>query len=115
VTHAQPSQPNPNYGDGLSIAFELVATPAVFGLMGYGLDRWLGTSPILTIALSLVTFCTVVGLTIWRYGTEMERVDAERREARAAAGRRAARWEVERPERRFSVDTDSSGSTGAIA
>lgn len=108
-------QPNPNFGDGLSIAFELVATPAVFGAMGFGLDRWLGTTPIFTIAVSVVVFATVVGLTLWRYGQEMDRVDAERRAARATAGRRPARWEVERPDRRFTVDTDRSGSTEAMA
>ena len=34
MIHAQPSQTNSNYGDGLAVAFELVATPAVFGLFG---------------------------------------------------------------------------------
>ena len=93
MTHAQPSQPNTTYGDGLSIAFELVATPAVFALAGFGLDRWLGTTPLFVIAFTLLAFFTVVGLTIWRYGIEMDRADAERRATRATTGRRAARWE----------------------
>jgi hypothetical protein len=42
-----------NYGDGLSIAFELVATPAIFGLIGFGLDRWLGTTPLFTLVFSM--------------------------------------------------------------
>ena len=104
MTHAQPSQPNRTYGDGLSIAFELVATPAIVGLGGFGLDRWLGTTPLFTIALTLLAFGTAVGLAIWRYGLEMDRVDGERRQALAAKGRRAARWEQDRPERRFSID-----------
>lgn len=107
MTHAQPSQPNPTYGDGLSIAFELVATPAIVGLLGFGIDRWLGVAPLFTITLSLLAVGTVVGLTIWRYGIEMERAEGERRDARAAAGPRPARWEQDRPERRFSVDATS--------
>jgi ATP synthase protein I len=115
VTHAQPSQPNPTYGDGLSIAFELVATPAVVGLLGFGLDRWLGTTPLFTIGLSLVAFCTAVGLAIWRYGLEMDRAEGERRAARAANGRRAARWEQDRPERRFTVEAQANPSNEAMA
>jgi F0F1-type ATP synthase assembly protein I len=108
VTHAQPSQPTSTYGDGLSIAFELVATPSVFGLLGLGLDRWLDTTPLFTLAFSMLAFFTVVGLTIWRYGLEMERAEGERRAARAAAGRRPARWEQPRPER---FATDAAGTT----
>jgi F0F1-type ATP synthase assembly protein I len=115
VTHAQPSQPNKTYGDGLSIAFELVATPAIVALIGFGIDRWLGTTPLFTIALSMLAVGTVVGLTIWRYGLEMDRVEAERRAVRTAAGRRAARWEQDRPERRFTVDADPAPGTGAMA
>jgi ATP synthase protein I len=87
------------YGDGLSIAFELVATPAIFGVIGFGLDRWLGTTPYLAVAFSVVAFGTVVGLTIWRYGMEMDRAEGERRSERVARGHRAARWEQPRPER----------------
>src|SRR5688500_6226655 len=49
------------FGDTLGRAFELVATPLVFGLMGYGLDRWLGTLPIFTLILSLF----VLGYMFW--------------------------------------------------
>lgn len=92
MTNAQPSQPTNNYGDGLSIAFELVATPAIFGFLGLLLDRWLGTTPVFVFAFSIVTFVTVLSLTMWRYHHEMERADAERRAVRAAAGPRAPRW-----------------------
>jgi F0F1-type ATP synthase assembly protein I len=115
VTPQQPSQPSKTYGDGLSIAFELVATPAIVGVIGFGIDRWLGTGPLFTIALSLLAVGTVVGLTVWRYGMEMARVEGERRAARAAAGRRPARWEQDRPERRFTVDTGPSSGTEAMA
>lgn len=87
------SEPNRTYGDGLSIAFELVVTPAIFGLVGFALDRWLDLTPFLTVSLTVVALGTVIGLTIWRYGLDMERSDAERREALAARPRPPARWE----------------------
>lgn len=93
MIYTQPSQTNSTFGDGLAVAFELVANPAIFGLIGFALDRWLGTSPLFVITLPSVALVTVVGLTIWRYTTEMDRAEAERREARAAAGPRKARWE----------------------
>ena len=93
MIHAQPSEPTNTYGDGLSIAFELVATPSIFGLIGFGLDRWLGTGPLFVLLLSGLALATVIGLTIWRYGAEMERHDLERRAVRASRGPRTARWE----------------------
>lgn len=98
------TEPNRTYGDGLSIAFELVITPAIFGLIGFGLDRWLGLTPFLTVSFTVVAFGTVVGLTIWRYGLEMERTDRERREALAAKPQRPARWERRRIEAPAAVD-----------
>lgn len=47
------------FGDTLAVAFELAVTPVVVGLMGYGLDRWLGTTPILTVVFVLMA---IVGL-----------------------------------------------------
>ncbi len=47
------------FGDTLAVAFELAITPVIIGLMGYGLDRWLGTLPILTIIFVLLA---IVGL-----------------------------------------------------
>lgn len=93
MDHAQRSQPTEPERDGLTIAFELVFTPAVVGAGGYLLDRWLGTSPIFTIALTLVALVTVVSLTIWRYNNEIHHLDAERRAAQAARGPGRARWE----------------------
>ncbi|HEV3363779.1 MAG TPA: AtpZ/AtpI family protein [Acidimicrobiia bacterium] len=47
------------FGDTLAVAFELAFTPVVLGLMGYGLDRWIGTLPIFTIVFVLMA---IVGL-----------------------------------------------------
>ena len=49
------------FGDTLARAFELVVTPALFGLIGFGLDRWLGTH--FVFAASLTIFC-LIGMSI---------------------------------------------------
>ena len=52
------------FGDTLALAFELAVTPFVFGLIGYGLDRWLGLTPLFTIVL--VLFCIAgLGVRMW--------------------------------------------------
>ena len=70
---------------GFTAAFELVATPALFGLIGYFIDRQLGTGPIVTLAL--VTF--VAGYCIWKlwyqYNHQMEGLEADLIAARTGA------------------------------
>jgi F0F1-type ATP synthase assembly protein I len=70
------------FGDGLALAIEFAVTPAIFGGLGYLLDRALGTLPVFTIILAL--FC-VVGMfvKIWyTYEASMRE-----QEARAPWGR----------------------------
>lgn len=45
-------QLNRGYSDGLSRAVEIVATPLLFGYVGYLLDGWAGIRPVLTIVLA---------------------------------------------------------------
>ena len=52
------------FGDTLARALEYVLTPLLFGLLGAGLDRVFGTSPVLMIALGAVA---VVGLALRSY------------------------------------------------
>ena len=52
------------FGESMSRAFELAVTPAVFGVAGYALDRWLGILPTLTIVFFLLA---VVGLFVRMY------------------------------------------------
>jgi len=52
------------FGNGLALAFELALVPAIFGLMGYALDRWLGLLPVLTIAFVLLA---VAGLSVRQF------------------------------------------------
>ena len=74
------------FGDAAAAAFELAVTPAIFGVLGWLLDRQLGTSPIFTIAFVLIT----VGYASWKlyrdFGVNLERRAAERREAWLAGG-----------------------------
>jgi hypothetical protein len=63
------------FGDGLARAFELVLTPAIFGLGGFALDRWLGVTPLLTTVLTLFALCGVTYMTWFRYDADMRQVE----------------------------------------
>jgi hypothetical protein len=66
--------------DSLGRAMEAAFTLLAFFGIGYGLDRWLGTTPVLMI---VCTILAAVGLFYsWkaRYTAEMERLEAERLE-----------------------------------
>jgi F0F1-type ATP synthase assembly protein I len=80
---------NQGFGDGMSRAFELVATPLVFGGIGLLIDRLAGTAPVFVVCLSAFA---VIGtfLRAW-YG-----YDAEMR-SHEQSGRWASRDSV--PER----------------
>jgi F0F1-type ATP synthase assembly protein I len=71
-------------GKGMDFAFTL----ALFFGLGYLLDRWIGTTPLFMIVLSVAA---IVGLTlrIWsRYEAEMQAHDEVRRQNLQQAGRR---------------------------
>jgi F0F1-type ATP synthase assembly protein I len=87
---------NQGFGDGMSRAFELVATPLVFGGIGLLVDRIAGTSPVFVVLLGAFG---VVGtfLRFW-YG-----YDAEMREHESKA-----RW-ASRDQR--SPDSDQAVAT----
>jgi F0F1-type ATP synthase assembly protein I len=70
------------FGDGLAVAFEFAVTPAIFGGLGYLLDRAIGTLPVFTIIFAL--FCLVgMFVKIW-YAYE---ASMREQEARAPWGR----------------------------
>ena len=50
------------FGDALSMAFEMVATPALFAFFGFLLDRTIGTTPLFILLFS----CVVLTYTIWK-------------------------------------------------
>ena len=64
------------FGNTLARAFELVVTPALFGLIGYGIDRVTGLLPVFTIALTV--FC-LAGMSVrmyYGYVTTMKEYEA---------------------------------------
>ena len=66
-------------GDALAKAFEMIATPAVFGFGGWLIDGRLGTFPLVTLVLAVVVF----GYQVWSfaraYGTSMDEALNSRR------------------------------------
>jgi len=64
------------FGEGLARAFELAFTPAIFGVMGYGLDGLFGIRPVLTIALALFALCGMFVRLWYGYDREMRRHEA---------------------------------------
>jgi F0F1-type ATP synthase assembly protein I len=59
---------NNGFGDALSRAFELAATPAIFGGIGWLLDRWLGTRFLVAVGI-VVGMAGAFYLIIKRYGS----------------------------------------------
>ena len=57
--------------DGFAKAVEFVVTPGLFGVGGYFLDRWLGTSPVFTVVLFVWALSVTVGMTIRDYNAKM--------------------------------------------
>lgn len=56
---------------------ELVAVPVVAGLLGYGLDRWIGTMPLLTIVLVVLALAAQVVKLYYGYEEEMRKHEAD--------------------------------------
>lgn len=66
-----------SFGQAFSRAFELAATPALFGVIGYGLDRWLGTLPLFTAILSMLALVGMLLRTWYGYCYRMEELEAQ--------------------------------------
>ena len=65
------------FGDALAMAFEMVATPAVFGFLGWLLDRWLGTEPLFLLAFVVIVFVYEVWKLFLGYGQAMAAHEAK--------------------------------------
>ena len=85
---------NQGFGDGMSHAFELVATPLVFGGIGLLVDRIAGTSPVFVIVLGLFGVVGTFARFWYGYDAEMRGHEAQarwaRRDADAPSGADAA-------------------------
>lgn len=68
---------NNGFGNALSTAVELAVTPALCALIGWQIDRWLGTSPLFL----LFFFAFTIGYVSWReytaYGAKMTRHESD--------------------------------------
>ncbi|MGY9073397.1 MAG: AtpZ/AtpI family protein [Acidimicrobiales bacterium] len=78
-----PRQKHSDVGDGLSKAFEIVVTPVLFGLLGFGLDRWLGSTPWLTAIFATVALAGKFAAEWFRYESKMDELQDERTEGRS--------------------------------
>lgn len=62
---------NKGFGDGMSRAFEFIATPALFGGIGYLVDGALGIRPVLTVAFALFGVIGMFARVWYGYDAEM--------------------------------------------
>lgn len=79
-THSVSAHRNPRgqgVERGFTAAFELVATPALFGVIGYFIDSRLGSGPWLTIGLTAVVASYLVWKLWYQYNAEMLELEAE--------------------------------------
>jgi ATP synthase protein I len=73
---------NKGLGDTLASSFEFAATLALFVGAGWLLDRWLGTTPWLMIALAILGAVGLFARLWYGYDAEMTRQEGLFREAR---------------------------------
>jgi F0F1-type ATP synthase assembly protein I len=59
-------------------SYELVLSPLLLALIGYGLDRWLGTVPLLTVAFAVLG---LVGACIKIYYGYLSEMDEHEKDA----------------------------------
>lgn len=57
-------------------SYELVLSPVLFSLLGYLIDRWLGTLPVFTVLLAVVALVAVSVKIYFAYKHDMEEHDA---------------------------------------
>ena len=60
------------FSDALGRAVELVVTPAIFGFLGWLLDRKLGTTPVFTVVLFFLVFLYVAWKMWYGYERDMQ-------------------------------------------
>jgi F0F1-type ATP synthase assembly protein I len=71
-TNSERRMLNSAFGDALAYAFEFAVTPLLFAGLGWLLDRWLGTQPVLTVVLAVFGFIGVSLRTVYRYKAKVE-------------------------------------------
>lgn len=61
------------FGNTLSRAFEIVLLPLLFALPGWGIDRWLGTSPLFALLFGLFGLAGIAARSYFEYSARMDR------------------------------------------
>lgn len=83
---ANPAKAIEGADDGVTAAFELVLTPALFAFFGWLIDRWLNTTPLFVLLLAGVV-ATYEFWKLWsQYTTRMKSFEAELPDARGSCG-----------------------------
>ena len=79
MDHTEKRKIRAGAGDALAKAFEMIATPAIFGFGGWLIDGRLGTFPVVTLVLVVIVF----GYQVWSfartYGVSMDEALESRR------------------------------------
>jgi len=63
---------NTGFGDGLASAFEMLATPAIFGFVGHLVDEHFGTAPLFLLVFAITVFLWEIWKLFARYTAEMD-------------------------------------------
>ena len=79
MDHTEKGQTRAGAGDALAKAFEMIATPAIFGVGGWLVDGRLGTFPLVTLILVLVVFSYQVWSFARSYSASMDEALDSRR------------------------------------
>ena len=79
MDHTENGQIRAGAGDALAKAFEMVATPAIFGVGGWLVDGRLGTFPLVTVVLVFVVFGYQVWAFVRSYSASMDEALHSRR------------------------------------
>ena len=72
------------FGNGLSRAVELAVTPALFGGVGWLIDRWVGLYPLFTLLIGLLGVVGTFVSSWYRYDAAMKVEEAKSPWARGA-------------------------------
>ncbi len=86
MDHTENGQIRAGAGDALAKAFEMVATPAIFGVGGWLVDGRLGTFPLVTVVLVFVVFGYQVWAFVRSYSASMDEALHSRRSGYREAG-----------------------------
>lgn len=80
------ARPSVGYNDGLTQALTFVVAPLLLGLIGFGIDRWLGTRPVFMLALGCLGVAGTFVTAFYEYQARCARDD----EGKPWSRRRAA-------------------------